>query len=193
MQCDDAENNRRSSRDAKLGCVQHLRILTENDAAEFRAFRLRALEESPQSFEESAQEFRASPVEVTAQRLRRSSDDNFVLGAFVDGRLAGTAGFFRYQGQKTRHKGRVWGVFVDPQFRRRGIGRAIMLELVARLRKTGDLHQVSLGVAATQLSAIALYESIGFARYGLERRALRIDGEYVDEEYRVLMLDVTHE
>jgi ribosomal protein S18 acetylase RimI-like enzyme len=168
--------------------MHSLRLLTENDAADFWAFRLAALEESPQSFEDSADDFRASPVQVTAQRLRKSSEDNFVLGAFVDGSLAGTVGFFRNQGRKTRHKGRVWGVYVVPQFRGKGIGRSLMEALVTRLRKVEDLRQVSLGVATTQVAAMALYESMGFRPYGIERSALRVDGHYVDEEYRVLML-----
>jgi ribosomal protein S18 acetylase RimI-like enzyme len=169
--------------------MHDLRLLHENDAREFRRFRLTALEQSPQAFEESADELRSSPVAVTAERLRASSEDNFVLGAFVEGRLVGTVGFFRGRRAKTRHKGRVWGVHVDPAVRRQGIARAMMDALLARIYNVDGLRQVSLSVATTQVAAIALYESFGFKPFGLERRALCVGNDYVDEEYRVLMLD----
>ena len=166
-----------------------LRLLAEDDANEFWHFRLGGLKESPEAFTESASELRSSPVAVTAQRLRQSGDDNFVVGAFADSRLVGTAGFFRSQGSKTAHKGRVWGVYVDPAFRRRGIAVAMMKFLLGRIVRIDGLRQVSLTVATTQVAAIALYESLGFKRIGVEPCSLRLDDSYVDEEYRVLIFD----
>jgi RimJ/RimL family protein N-acetyltransferase len=169
--------------------MHELRPLTPDDANEFWLFRLAGLEESPQAFLESADELRATPIDVTAQRLRASSDDNFVLGAFDGGRLIGTVGFFRIQGDKTRHKGRIWGVYVDPAFRRRGLAGEMMRATLARIGAVKNLHQVSLTVATTQLAARALYESLGFKAIGVEARSLAIGNTYVDEEHRVLLLD----
>jgi ribosomal protein S18 acetylase RimI-like enzyme len=169
--------------------MHDVRLLTGDDTAEFRAFRLAALEESPKAFGESPEEFRASTIEGTAQRIGASDGSSFVLGAFVGGRLAGTAGFFRHTGRKRRHKGHVWGVYVDPSCRKRGIARSLMEALIARVRKVEDLRQVSLSVSTTQPAARSLYASVGFQLFGLERRALQVGREYVDEEHYVLMLD----
>jgi hypothetical protein len=38
------------------------------------------------------------------------------------------------------------------------------------------------------MAAVSLYRSRGFERYGLERDALCIDGEYFDEEHLVLFV-----
>ncbi|MGP8234474.1 MAG: GNAT family N-acetyltransferase, partial [Limisphaerales bacterium] len=60
-------------------------------------------------------------------------DDNFVFGAFQEGQLVGTAGFFRYPLAKARHKGRIWGVYVRANCRGRGIGRALLIALLERI------------------------------------------------------------
>ena len=51
---------------------------------------------------------------LSAARLAAAGDDEFVLGAFIDGVLVGTAGFVRNRGARRRHKARVWGVYVTP-------------------------------------------------------------------------------
>jgi ribosomal protein S18 acetylase RimI-like enzyme len=169
--------------------MYQLRLLAEDDANEFWHFRLNGLKESPQAFTESAAELQSSPVDVTAQRLRQSAEGNFVVGAFADGRLVGTAGFFRNQASKTAHKGRVWGVYVDPTFRRHGIAGAMMKFLLAKIVRIDGLRQVSLTVATTQVAAIALYASLGFERVGVEPYSIRLDDSYIDEEHRILILD----
>jgi hypothetical protein len=70
-----------------------LRLLTEGDADEFWHFRLSGLHESPNAFAESVEELQAMSPTSTADRFRASTPNNFVLGAFEDGRLVGTAGF----------------------------------------------------------------------------------------------------
>jgi len=63
-----------------------------------------------------------------------SNEGNFVLASFLDTQIVGTAGFFRNVAAKMAHKGRVWGVYVVPAFRHRGIARDMMKELLARVR-----------------------------------------------------------
>ena len=53
-----------------------------------------------------------------------------MVGAFYDSRLIGMAGFYREKGLKSRHKGRVWGVYVTPEARGGGIGRKMMQALL---------------------------------------------------------------
>jgi ribosomal protein S18 acetylase RimI-like enzyme len=115
-----------------------------------------------------------------------SDGDAFVVGSFQDGRLIGMAGFYREQGPKSRHKGRIWGVYVTPEKRAAGIGRKMMQAILDRIKGIDGLDQVLLSVAATQIFAIHLYRSLGFETYGKEPRALRIGDRFIDEEYMLL-------
>ena len=114
------------------------------------------------------------------------SDDNFVLGAFDASRLIGMAGFFRRQGEKVCHRGEIWGVYVSIQHRAKGIGRALLEELVRQLRSQPGLEQVALGVSAGNIPARRLYEALGFEVYGCEARAVKVGDAYVDENLMVL-------
>src|SRR5689334_17258031 len=112
-----------------------IRLLTPPDAKAFRDLRGKALEQEPRAFGESPLEHEARSLEAFAKRLAEAKDDDFVLGAFDGERLVGTAGFARIQRVKRRHKGGVWGMYVDSGYRQRGVGRALLEVLIERVRR----------------------------------------------------------
>ncbi|WP_027481835.1 GNAT family N-acetyltransferase [Deinococcus pimensis] len=165
-----------------------LRVLTERDAAAYFALRLSGLRESPRAFGTSASEFEARGVSSVEERLRPGAG-TVTFGAFVDGELVGIATLARETGLNTRHKAFVVGMYVAPHVRGRGVARAVLTRLITHARAVEGLEQLMLAVSSTQTAARALYASLGFVTFGLEPRALKVAGEYVDEEHMLLVLE----
>ena len=166
-----------------------IRALTRTDLSAFLELRRERLEREPRAFAESLAEHDSTSAEAIARRLESSSPDNFVIGAFAPGgHLAGMAGFARNLREKGRHKGLIWGVYVQPAWRNQGAARAILTELIQRVKANPGVEKIILTVAADQMSAKRLYQSLGFEVFGQEQHALKVDGGYVDEDHMVLWL-----
>jgi ribosomal protein S18 acetylase RimI-like enzyme len=104
-----------------------IRLFTPADAEGFWHLRLEALRNDPASFADSTEEHLATTVETARERLRKGDPaSNFVLGIFEDGKLTGTAGFLHSQHNKERHKGHIWGVYVQPESRGKGVANSLI-------------------------------------------------------------------
>jgi ribosomal protein S18 acetylase RimI-like enzyme len=165
-----------------------VRLLTPADAAAFRDIRLQALHEEPTAFTSSAEEFSHQTLDKIATRFRSDPAESFMLGAFQDRQLVGLVGFYRETALKQRHKGSIISLYVVPEARGQGLGRALMREAIRRVRDIDGVQRLLLGVMVTQTAARQLYESLGFVAYGREARAVKVDEQFYDEDFMVLNL-----
>lgn len=162
-----------------------VRQLVAADASAFRDIRLEMLQVNPESFGSTYEAESSRSLEEFGQMLAKS----FVVGAVVDEQLTGVAGFYVLNGPKVSHRGNIWGVYVRVAYRRRGVGRAVISEILQHARTL--VKQVHLNVSAENDAARALYERLGFAVYGTEPRALKVGDRYYDEHLMVYQLDGT--
>ena len=162
-----------------------IRLLTATDAEAWWHLRLEALRNDSASFADSAEEHQPKTLDFAHERLGGDPAEKFILGYFDNGILCGNAGFYRSTHLKERHKGTIWGVYVRPVSRGKGVAKALMQEVICRARMIDGLEQILL-VASAHLPARKLYESLGFQAYGVEPRSLKIGTDYVDDVLMIL-------
>jgi len=152
-----------------------IRPLTPADAAAYRDIRLAGLRESPEAFGSTFDRENIQPLAWFRDRLAASQ----VFGAFCSADLLGIAGFAIREGEKERHKGLLWGMYVRPDVRKAGLGRQLVEAVVEYARAHVEVIQLSV-VSGNEL-ARRLYAALGFVEYGLERDSLKQNERYYDE------------
>ena len=162
-----------------------IKPLTPDDAAAYRALMLRALEEYPASFGVSRAEVLAQSDAEVAERLRNL----LALGAHTgDGALVGLVELKRMSPIKMRHRAVVGRMYVARALQGAGLGRTLMEAVIAAARATSGVEQLSLVVDLENASALRLYTSLGFERFGVEPREIKVDGRYHDSVHMWLRL-----
>ncbi|MDW8044071.1 MAG: ribosomal protein S18-alanine N-acetyltransferase [Nitrososphaerota archaeon] len=100
--------------------------------------------------------------------IAKSYPESFIVAESA-GRLVGyimcrvERGFSKFGGLRFRKLGHVISIAVVSEHRRRGIGRALMLEAMRALRDVYRCDEVFLEVRVSNYPAIRMYESLGFA------------------------------
>jgi len=80
------------------------------------------------------------------------------------------------------------GIGLLPEFRGQGIGRQLLQTAIGAACQCG-MTRIELTVREHNANAIALYKSLGFEIEGLQRNAVRIDGQY-QNVYAMALLKV---
>ncbi len=163
-----------------------IRRLVENDLDALWRIRLQALAESAEAFGSTYEEALRRGQAAFLPRLQ-AGDENFYLGAFEE-HLIGIVGFFRERETKGRHKGTVVSLYVVPEKRGLGAGKALVQTLIAAAKAIEGLEQLHLAVVTSAQTPSHLYSSLGFQRYGTEPHALKVGDRYWDEDLMVLWL-----
>ena len=164
-----------------------IRRLTPSDASEFQVLRLAGLKDEPLSFASSFEEEKDLPASAIEGGLAIKPDRG-TFGAFDSESLVGLVALGREDMKKLSHKAFIWGMYVKPESRGKGIARALINEALSLARSVPQLKQVNLCTNASNLAAIELYASMGFKAFGHEPGSMLINGELQDEIHMVFRL-----
>lgn len=164
-----------------------IRHLNESDTTQFKTLRLKAIQDTPTAIWPTREEEETKTLQENEMRLRKTPQQ-VIFGAFDEHSLVAIAGLRREPLKQIAHKAVLWGVFVDSPYRRTGIARRLSEQVLEYARETGVL-QVHLTVNAENVRARNLYQTLGFSTYGIEPRAMCVNGRYFDEEHMLLRLE----
>ncbi len=151
-------------------------------ATEYRALMLEAYAAHPEAFTSSMVERAGLPLAWWEARLSAEpAAHEIVLGALQDDEIAGVVGLSFEQREKVRHKVTLFGMHVRPRWRRRGLGRQLVLAALKHARERPGVIVIQLTVTEGNGPAEALYESCGFVRFGVEPLAVAVGSQYLSK------------
>lgn len=109
------------------------------------------------------------------------SNQNIMIGAFVNNELAGNAGISCVRNHiKLKHRA-VFGISIKQKYWNNGIGNALIKEIIGQAKQIG-YEQIELGVFSDNEKAVTLYKKYGFEVWGNMKNAFKLkDGTYRDE------------
>lgn len=176
--------------------------LGPGDAERYARLRLRMLSLSPWAFSATPEDDEALDVSRVAELMAQEHHATFAIeaarsldpdrqnerGPEERAVLVASASLTRAKPPKFLHRARIWGVFVEPAYRGRAFGKALMHAVIAHARSWRGVAFLDLSVSANSPEAQRLYESFGFAVWGREPEATEHEGRRYDEIHMTLRL-----
>jgi RimJ/RimL family protein N-acetyltransferase len=161
-----------------------IRPLEIDDFGAFLEIQRDALIHAPEVFGSDYDWFEALSILSKEQRYEKYMNFpyQYLLGAVdEEGQIMGMIGFSSdHNKAKTRHKGKVWGMYVRPTNRGKGLASDLVNTVLTSAQDIG-CELIQLAVGTRNEASYSLYLRMGFTVYGTEARAMKIDDEYVDE------------
>jgi RimJ/RimL family protein N-acetyltransferase len=180
-----------------------IRPLTPSDTPAYIALRREMLADSPWAFAGSEDDDEALKPEVTTARIR--GPHQAIFGVFEDSgpnspadlehagtqgpqslssptpRLLGAAGLFISHHKKMAHRANIWGVYITPPARNRGLATQLLHATLDHARTWPGVNSAYLSVSENSPQAQRLYERLGFKPWGREPAALITGARAYDE------------
>lgn len=152
-----------------------IRLAAADDAAAIAAIYRPYVENSRISFEESAPD--------AAEMARRIAGDGRGVHPWLvaedDGSLLGFANGTPFRARAAYRWAVETGIYLSGEAHGRGIGTALLTELVALLERQGFVTAIA-GIALPNPASVALHEKLGFVLTGTYRQTGFKLGEWLD-------------
>jgi len=150
--------------------------LVSDDWKELRDLRIKATKEVPLAFGRTS----AEETEKTEEQWRKQLAESRYYALKEEGTLIGMLCVALEKGSMQSHVANIFGVYVGPGARGKGLGRRLMEAAINDLKEDSHVMKVKLKVAETQKEAQALYEGMGFKKVGVFEKEGNFNGRYVD-------------
>lgn len=152
----------------------HIRAAEPTDAAELSALLGRV------GTVEGTLQMPDAPVASRTAFLAQLDARDCRLVAVAEGAVIGMAGLHSVQASLRRSHVRLLAIAIAPEWQGRGVGRHLMLRLLAWADQWAGVLRIELHVHHDNPGAIALYASLGFVEEGRHRAYALKAGRYVE-------------
>ena len=152
-------------------------ILKKKDALLFREVRLKALQDSPDSFGGTYEEESEKPISYWEELVNKKPDKSVIFAAEYDKKLIGTLFCF------CREKDicGFGGIWVDPFHRKKGVASALVKKGIAWAKKN-SLEKITLWNTEINEAAKNMYKKFGFEPTG-NKRLLESNKNFTIQEW----------
>lgn len=165
-----------------------VRAIRPDELEAWWELRLQGLREHPDAF--------GADYDASAERgpghleasTREGGIDRIFGAITAEGRIDSQAGVY-HEGGKRRHIAVIWGVHTHPDWRGKGLSKALIRLAIEHCRSFPEIRQVHISVNAENAAALAVYTGAGFIPWGREPRALMTESGFHDEIHMEMMLD----
>lgn len=156
------------------------RELDSADASAYQALRMQALQEEPQAFTRSYDdECTLSNKDFKAHLT--ATHNHFTIGVIDGNNLVACVHFSRSPQSQRRHLGEITELYVEPSYRSEDIGKDLVSDCIERAAELPYLTHIDAICSAASIHARRLFKGAGFAVWGIESNAMRVNGEPVTQ------------
>ena len=160
----------------------HIRLATAADLAAINAIYNHYVAHSTCTYQLAPE-----TAEARLAWFRRHGAAHPVTVAEVDGEVVGWASLNVFNPREAYARTVENSVYIHHQYHRRGLGRALLADLIARARAL-DHHTIIAGASAEQTASIELHRAFGFVEIGRLREVGFKHGQWLDVVSLQLML-----
>jgi ribosomal protein S18 acetylase RimI-like enzyme len=151
--------------------------ITSDRWKEYKMLRLEALKNDPMAFTSSYEEEQEAADEKWIDDIKNKD----FLFAEQNGKLIGMSSYSFETKNKTKHIANIWGVYVSPEHRGKGIGNQLLITVIGNIKQNKEIRKIRIGVNSDQIPAKRLYERAGFKVVGTLKNEIRHNGKFYDE------------
>lgn len=136
-------------------------LLNPSEWKDYKKIRLEALVSDPHAFGSSYKKEIAFSDKEWQERPKNPL--SYIFIAKDGAQPIGLLGFRVEVEEKNTH---LWGMFVNPHYRGKGLGRKLMEYAIEKAKSIENIDSLTLDVNEDQQAAISMYQSMGFQQYG---------------------------
>ena len=168
--------------------------LNPDEWQKYKDIRLEALKINPTAFANTYEDVLTHSDEKWKEQLEQSQkkDGLIILFAMDGDRVVGMNAFHWANKPVTKHIAQIFGVFISPDYRGKGIGKLLMDGIISEIKKNSQFIKITLGVNAENTSALKLYESLGLKVVGKHEKELKFGDKLCDELLMEKIFEVNH-